>query len=104
VVFLGHYTRLFLRANLTVAREIVTPGSGLAPAIVALPLRSETTLEVASIAHLTPGTFVPEVHVNPTALFVHGMHAPDPDLFRAELIDLENRLLAGLRPTRRYDE
>lgn len=101
VAFLGHYGRLFLMANLIVAREIITPGRGLAPAIVELPLRSRTRLEIASIAHLitlTPGTLVLEVRVNPPALYVHGMHAADPNRFRAQLTDLENRLLAVLRP------
>lgn len=101
VAFFGHYGRLFLMANLIVAWEIITPGRGLAPAIVELPLRSRTGPEIASIVHLitlTPGTLVLEVRVNPPALYVHGMHAADPNRFRAQLIDLENRLLAVLRP------
>ncbi|MFD1661721.1 Na+/H+ antiporter subunit E [Streptomyces caeni] len=101
--FLGHFSRLFLLANVTVAREIITPGSTLAPAIVELRLRSRTPLEIAILAHLitlTPGTLVLEVRTRttPPALFVHGMHAADPDLFLTRLGDLENRLLAVMRP------
>lgn len=99
--FLGHFTRLFLRANATVAWEIVSPGSGLAPAIVELPLRARTTLEIAVLAHLImliPGTLVIEARTDPPTLFVHGMHAPDPDHVIDRLRDLESRLLAVLRP------
>lgn len=101
VAFLGYYSRVFLLANLVVAREIVTPGSGLAPAVLELPLRSRTPLEIASIAHLialTPGTLVLEVRTTPPTLFVHGMHASDPDRFLDRLTDLEERLLTVVRP------
>jgi multicomponent Na+:H+ antiporter subunit E len=100
LAFLCYYIRLFLRANLVVAREIVTPGSTLAPAIVELRLRGRTPLEIASIAHLInlmPGTLVLEVRNRPPTLFVHGMHASDPDDFRRALTDLENRYLHVLR-------
>ena len=99
--FLGYFSLLFLRANLAVAWEIVTPGSGLAPAVVRLPLRSRTPLEIVSLAHLislTPDTLVLEVDTAPPALLIHGMHAGDPATFLAGLTHLEDRLLAVLRP------
>jgi multicomponent Na+:H+ antiporter subunit E len=101
VAFLGYYSLLFLRANLAVAWEIVTPGSGLAPAVVRLPLRSRTPLEIVSLAHLislTPDTLVLEVAADPPVLLIHGMHAGDPATFLAGLTHLEDRLLAVLRP------
>ena len=100
--FLLHYGRQFLWANAEVAREIATPGSTLAPAVVELPLRGHRPLETAALAHLislTPGTLVLEVRADPPALLVHGMHAADRDHFRDQLADLENRLLAVTRPT-----
>ena len=100
--FLGSYTWTFLHANATVAWEIITPGSGLAPAIVELPLRARTRAEITVLVHLitlTPGTLVLQVRTDPPTLFVHGMHAPDPDHFIDQLRDLENRLLAILRPS-----
>ncbi|MFP8963088.1 Na+/H+ antiporter subunit E [Streptomyces nanhaiensis] len=99
--FLGHYGVQFLHANVTVAREIVTPGSGLAPAVVEMRLRCRTTAETTVLAHLitlTPGTLVLEVRTQPPTLFVHGMHAADADRFLGELGDLEDRLLTALRP------
>lgn len=98
---MGYFSLLFLRANLAVAWEIVTPGSGLAPAVVRLPLRSRSPLEIVSLTHLislTPGTLVLEVATAPPVLLVHGMHAGDPAVFLAALGGLEDRLLAVLRP------
>lgn len=99
--FVGYFSSVFLRANLAVAWEIITPGSGLAPAVVWLPLRSRTPAEITSLAHLitlTPGTLVLEASSAPPALLVHGMHAADPAVFLGTLADLETRLLAVLRP------
>ena len=50
--FAGNYLLRFLRANYEVAKEIVTPGDGLAPAIVEVPLRSRTRFEIASYISL----------------------------------------------------
>ena len=101
IAFLAYFTLLFLRANLKVAWEIITPGSALAPAVVWLSLRSRTPLEITSLAHLitlTPGTLVLEAATEPPALLVHGMHAAGPAAFHAALTALEARLLAVLRP------
>ncbi|MEV5743875.1 Na+/H+ antiporter subunit E [Microbispora rosea] len=98
--FLVYYTRLFLWANVIVAWEIVTPGSGITPAIVSLPLRARTPAEITVLAHLitlTPGTIVIEAGDDPPALLVHGMHAGTVEDFRSRLRDLETRLLAVLR-------
>lgn len=100
--FLGWFTVEFFRANVAVIREIVTPGQGVTPAIVVVPLRSRTPLELASttsLVGLTPGTLALSLHEeDPPRLAVHGMHAGDVDAFRAQIHELEDRLLAALRP------
>jgi multicomponent Na+:H+ antiporter subunit E len=104
LAFLGHYLKLLLRASMAVTMEIMTPGTSLSPAIVEFRLRSRTPLEIATIAHLvnlTPGTLVLEVRSRPVALYVHGMHAADPEAFRRELSELEDRLLYAIRQPRR---
>jgi multicomponent Na+:H+ antiporter subunit E len=101
LAFAGTYAVHFLRANYQVAREIVTPGDGLAPAIVTVPLRSRTRAEVAafmSLITLSPGTMALALSEDRRHLTVHGMHAADRDAFRAELCDLEERLLNAWRP------
>lgn len=99
--FAGAYLLRFLRANYDVAREIVTPGDGLAPAIVEVPLRSRTPFEIASymsLVSLTPGTVALALSEDRSRLAVHGMHAEDPDHFRADLRALEEQMLAAWRP------
>lgn len=99
--FAAAYTLRFLRANYEVAREIVTPGHGLAPAVVELPLRARTRFEVASYASLvtlTPGTMVLTISEDRSRLTVHGMHAGDLDAFRADLRALEEQMLSAWRP------
>ena len=99
--FAAAYLVRFLRANYEVAREIVTPGDGLAPAIVEVPLRSRTPFEIASymsLVSLTPGTVALALSEDRSRLAVHGMHAGDPEHFRADLRDLEEQMLAAWRP------
>lgn len=106
--FAVSYVWSFVRANFVVAREIVTPGSGLAPAIVEVPLRSRTRFEIASyisFVSLTPGTVALALSEDRTRLTVHGMHAADPPAFRADLRKLEDQMLAAWRPvTSRREE
>lgn len=91
----------FLRANGEVLWDIVRPRSQVAPALVALPLRARTRLEIVSMTNLitlTPGTLTVEVAEDPPTLYVHGMFAGDPDRFIESLQALEDKLLAALRP------
>ncbi|HWG97750.1 MAG TPA: Na+/H+ antiporter subunit E [Pilimelia sp.] len=99
--FAGYFGGRLVVANLVVAREILTPGSGLAPGIVDLPLRCRTPVETALLANLislTPGTLTVAITGDPPTLYVHGMHAADPALFRRQLQEMEDRLLAAVRP------
>ncbi|WP_157963845.1 Na+/H+ antiporter subunit E [Actinocorallia populi] len=99
--FAFFYARFFLRSNVEVVVEVITPGSGLAPAVVELRLRARTVLEVATMAHLitlSPGALVLEARADPPVLYVHGMHLADPEAFLAELGELEERLLRVMRP------
>ncbi|WP_051515609.1 Na+/H+ antiporter subunit E [Candidatus Blastococcus massiliensis] len=101
--FSGWYLVQFLRANYTVAKEIVTPGDGLAPAFVEVPLQVRTRFEIASyisLVTLSPGTLVIRVSEDRTRLVAHGMHAGDPAVFRADLLEIERRMLAAWRPPR----
>lgn len=107
LAFAVYYAGVLVKANLAVAREVVMPGSRLAPGVVTVPLRSRGQFEIAGISNLislTPGTLTVGVCDDPPTLVVHGMHAADREKFRAELIDLEHRMLAAvgrLEPTDR---
>jgi multicomponent Na+:H+ antiporter subunit E len=111
-VFLAVYAKEFVVANAQVVREVVTPGSGVRPAVLRVPLRSRTDAEVATfvaLVGLTPGTTVLEVERTGGAgggaggpaqraeLVVHAMDAPDLDAQRRDLQRLEGLLLAAWR-------
>lgn len=96
----------FLVSNLLVLQEIVRPRPRATPAIVALPLPGRTELEAVSLANLitlTPGTLTVEMFHDPPTLYIHGMFVDDPDAFRQQLLTLETRLRAAMRPVRRHD-
>ncbi len=101
VGFLAWFTGRLVQANLVVAREIVTPGLGLRPAVVRVPLRARTDSEVALLTlfvTLTPGTLALAVRRDPRVMWVHGMYADDATVFRRAVAELEGRLLAAVRP------
>ena len=99
--FLGYFAVKLVLANLVVAREVVTPGTGFCPAVVDFPTRSENRRELvllSLIINLTPGTLTLAVEEDPPMLFVHGMHAADATAFAGQLAEMERRLLLALRP------
>ncbi|MBB4929450.1 multicomponent Na+:H+ antiporter subunit E [Lipingzhangella halophila] len=94
-------------ANATVAWEVATPGSALAPGITEVPLRCRTDLEIVTMSNLitlTPGTLTLAIRRDPPTLYVHASHAGDPDSFRETLDELECRILDVLRFEGRPDE
>ncbi|GAB3850058.1 Na+/H+ antiporter subunit E [Nesterenkonia populi] len=93
------------QANWQVAVDILTPGSALTPAIVAYRTRAATPREITALSNLitlTPGTLTIDVDEAPGrghTLYVLGLYAPEqPEAFRAELQELEDRLLRVTRP------
>lgn len=92
-----------VESNIVVTWEIITPRSGIAPAIIRLPVRCRTPAELTAFVAavtLTPGTLVLEVDedAESPAIYVHGMHALDLEGFRRSLRRLEYVLLAAMRP------
>ncbi|MDK1476592.1 Na+/H+ antiporter subunit E [Streptomyces sp. 549] len=99
--FLVGFGYRLVKANLTMAWEILTPPSGLSPAIVRVPLRCRTDFETVSLGNLinlTPGTLTLEVSTEPPVLYVHGAHAHDVEAFRQGLRELETLMLVAFRP------
>ncbi len=98
--FGGYFAKLLLLANWEVVTDLLTPGSRLRPGIVALPLRCRSAGEITLLSDLitlTPGTLTIDVSDDLDVMYVHGMYAPDADEFRAELKDLERRMLHAVR-------
>jgi multicomponent Na+:H+ antiporter subunit E len=104
VTFIGYFIGRLVVANIMVAREIVTPGTGFRPGIIDYPARPGSRSELvllSLIIGLTPGTLTVAVSQRPRVLYVHGMRAEDPAAFRRELAEMEWRMLLALRPAGR---
>lgn len=98
--FLLYYVGNLVLANLLVAWEVLTPRHGISPAVVRVPMRCETDLEISGLANLisfTPGTLTLEIADDRSALFVHALHVRSADRTRARIGALETRWLELVR-------
>ncbi len=99
--FLAYFLKELLVANVRVASDVLQPHHRLAPRVIGVPLDAHTHAEVTVLANLialTPGTIVLDVSTDRRVIYIHALHAADPDKVRRELKDgLERRLLAVMR-------
>ena len=92
-----------IKANLRVAYEVLTPGYGMRPGVVAVPLDAKTDAEITLLANLitlTPGTLSLDVSSDRRVLYIHVMYVDDNDLdaVRRNIKDgFERRVLEVLR-------
>ncbi|MEJ5912972.1 Na+/H+ antiporter subunit E [Pseudokineococcus sp. 1T1Z-3] len=114
--FVGWYLVALLRSYASLIADVTTPGSRSTPGFVRLPTRCRSEWEaslLSGLISLTPGTLtmgdrlvdvtdLPGAPEGPGSawwvLYVHGMFAPDADTLRAELHEMEERMLHGIRP------
>lgn len=100
VAFAGWFLVQLVVTNVQVTWDVLTPRSRLRPGVVALPLRCRSDAEVAllcGLITLTPGTLALSVKEDPPTMFVHGLYAPDAERFRAELDQVQTRMLGAVR-------
>jgi len=79
-----------LVATLRVAIDIVTPQHLMRPAILAIPVNSESEAETTMLANvitLTPGTLSLDVSPDGKTLYVHVMYAQDVEAVRQSIQD-----------------
>lgn len=93
-----------VRGALAVAKDAVLPGVDMQPAILELPLRCTTDLEISIMASsitITPGTITVGIAgaagATPSTLYVHAIYAHRPDEVRAALRDMEGHVLQMTR-------
>lgn len=105
--FVLWYTKELVVSNVAVIRDNVTPGQNSTPGIVELSTHCRTEFEVTllgALITLTPGTLTlgaftgaGATHHLQRTIFVHGMYAPGADELRAQLWDMERRMLTAVR-------
>lgn len=87
----------------SVALWTVRPGvrTGLAPVIVALPLKVTSDIEITLLANmitLTPGTLTVDVSADRKYLYVHALDCSDPEALKRSITDgFERRIIEALR-------
>ena len=99
--FAAFYAQELVLATLRVAADVVTPGYGMRPAVIAVPLDAQSDAEITLLAMLigiTPGSITLDVSDDRTTMYVHTMFADDPDRARRDIKNgLERRVLELLR-------
>ncbi|HWJ60336.1 MAG TPA: Na+/H+ antiporter subunit E [Acidimicrobiales bacterium] len=87
-----------IQTNVAVAKEVVLPSarSDIEPAVVACFLRTRSgrlATIVANAITLTPGTLTVDARGRPAVLYVHVLSFESVEATRAEVEDLEDRVL-----------
>jgi multicomponent Na+:H+ antiporter subunit E len=75
---------------LRVARDVLRPGLNFQPGIIAYPLTTEDDVQITLLANLitlTPGTLSVDVSSDKTTLYIHAMHAHDPEGLKRDIRD-----------------
>ncbi|MCC7126881.1 MAG: Na+/H+ antiporter subunit E [Acidobacteria bacterium] len=99
------FVREIIRANIRVARDVVSPHSTIRPAVVAIPLAITTDAEIlllSTLINITPGSVTIDLSPDRRTLYVHVMHMTTPEASRHEIKDgFEQRvqLLFGTHPS-----
>jgi multicomponent Na+:H+ antiporter subunit E len=79
-----------LKSAFRVAWDVVRPGLNFQPGIIAYPLTTDDDLQITILANLislTPGTLSVDVSTDKTTLYIHAMHAHDPEELRRDIRD-----------------
>lgn len=88
-------------ASLEVVWEVVTPGDGTNPAVVAAQTRSRVPGHVTAVANmisLTPGTLSLDVDTATRTIYIHVLHLQSFEETRAAVRRLEELTLAAFPP------
>jgi multicomponent Na+:H+ antiporter subunit E len=99
-LFVARFVFDLLTANLQVAAAVLAPQLDVRPGIVAVStqLRGTRLVLLANYVTLTPGTISVDVSRDGTVLYVHALDLGSPDDLRAEVADVERRILEVFGP------
>lgn len=99
--FLLFFFSELIKANLRVAKTVLTPKISIRPGVIAVPLDLETDVEITLLTNLltlTPGTLSLDVSTDHRVLFVHTIDYSDVDEFRLQIKNgFERRIMEILR-------
>lgn len=87
---IGVFTYELVKANLKVAKEVMTPGLQIEPGFIDYPLELATDFQITLLAHLitlTPGTLSVELSEDKKILVVHCLYCGDK---KSVIADIKN--------------
>jgi multicomponent Na+:H+ antiporter subunit E len=96
----GFFLTELVKANVLVAREVLSPRHTMRAAIVPVRVEAQSELEVtvlAGLLALTPGSLPVDIDRERGVLVVHAVHSPSAEAFRKAVGTLERQLLEVLR-------
>lgn len=101
IPFLLNFIKEYILSNVKIIKEILTPGYGFKPGIIAVPLEDMTDLQITCLSNmitLTPGTFTLDMSPDRKTLFVHAMYI---DTVQEAVDEIKNGFERQVRETLR---
>ncbi|HOI88317.1 MAG TPA: Na+/H+ antiporter subunit E [Lentimicrobium sp.] len=96
-IFLLFYLKEMVKANLLLARDILSPRMKISPAIVKIPIRASSGIQLLALFNLitmTPGSLCLDIDADKTHIYVHGLYVKDRDSFEKEIREgMEKRIM-----------
>ncbi|MBN2548884.1 MAG: Na+/H+ antiporter subunit E [Anaerolineales bacterium] len=101
IEFLLFFIAELLKANLRVARIVLTPRPRIHPGVIAVPLDLQTDIEITLLTNLltlTPGTLSLDVSADHRMLYLHTIDFSNADEFRSQIKNgFERRVMEIMR-------
>lgn len=94
--FAAYFITILFKANFQVAWEVITPGLGMTPRIIAYPVRGMTDVQITALSNaitLTPGTLSVDIADDAGQLYIHCMYAADRATAVRDLDELRDRIM-----------
>lgn len=97
VIFLLFYAREMVKANLMLARDILSPKMKISPGIVKIRTTARSDNQILALFNLitmTPGSLCMDISEDRQYIYVHGMYVKDRDSFEKEIKEgIEKRVM-----------
>lgn len=87
-LFILFYLKELVKANLYLARDILSPKMRISPGIVKIRTRANSDNQILILFNLitmTPGSLCVDISDDRKSIYVHGMYVKDRDSFEAEI-------------------
>lgn len=101
LTFFLYFLYDLLKANMEVAKDVVTPNYNMQPGIIKYEMDAKTDFEITMLANMvaiTPGTLVIDISKDKKYMYIHGMYLKDKEKFIKNLKErTEKKLLEILR-------